>query len=236
MIALGRHEIVALALELRPWTYAVAHRAEIARHWQLAKALSPAYFNGTVHMLTSSRASAHAFRGELLQTDFASFLHWRALGQPDRSVRCVGVGAVLWSSDGAVLLGTAARGMANAGRTYFFSGVLDERDVDAREGADVVTGALREVVEETGFALGELTPASPSIWSIEDGVWVNFACEVQVDLPAAQIREQIRANNAALAHPELSDAVIVRTPADLDRADIFDNTRAIVARLLAERP
>ena len=65
---------------------------------------------------------------------------------------------------------------------------------------------------------------------------MNFACEVQVDLPAAQIREQIRAHNAALAHPELSDAVIVRTPADLDRADIFDNTRAIVARLLAERP
>lgn len=235
MIAIGRHERVALALEPRSWTYAVVHEAEIARHWRLAKALSPAYFNGTVHMLTSRRVGRDTFRGELLPTDFASFLHWRALGQPDRTVCCVGVGAVLWSADGAVLLGTASRGMANAGRTYFFSGVLDDRDVDARHGADVVAGALREVVEETGFALHELTPASPWIWSIEDGVWVNFACEVRVDLPAAQIRERIRAHNARLAEPELSDAVIIRSPADLDRADIFDNSRAIVARLLAGR-
>ena len=66
-------------------------------------------------------------------------------------------------------------------------------------------------------------------------VWVNFACEVRVDLPAAQIRERIRAHNARLAEPELSDAVIIRSPADLDRADIFDNSRAIVARLLAGR-
>ncbi len=49
------------------------------------------------------------------------------------------------------------------------------------------------------------------------------------------IRECILAHNAGFAHPELSDAVIVRKPADLDRPDIFDNTRAIVARLLAER-
>ncbi len=236
MISLGRHESVELALEPRSWTYALAQQSGIVRHWQLAKALSPAYFNGTVHMLTSGRAGGDAYRGELVRTDFASFLHWRALGQPDRSVRCVGVGAVLWSADGAILLGTASRGMANAGRTYFFSGVLDERDVDERRGADVVAGALREVVEETGFALAELRPASPWLWSIEDGVWVNFACEVRVDLPAAAIRERILAHNAGLADPELSDALIVREPADLDRPDIFDNSRAIVARLLAQRP
>lgn len=235
MTTLGRHETVELALEARPWIYALTQQSEIARHWRLAKALSPAYFNGRVHMLTSGRPGGAAYRGELIRTDFASFLHWRALGQPDRSVRCVGVGAVLWSADGAILLGTASRGMANAGRTYFFSGVLDERDVDERRGADVVAGALREVVEETGFTLEDLTPASPWLWSIEDGVWVNFACEVRVDLPAMTIRECILAHNAGFAHPELSDAVIVRKPADLDRPDIFDNTRAIVARLLAER-
>lgn len=232
MIALGRHEIVALALEPRPWSYATLRNAEIEAHWRLARALCPGYFNGIVHMLSSSRASGPAFRGELLLTDFKSFLHWRALGQPDRSVRCVGVGAVLWSSDGAVLLGTAARGMANAGRTYIFSGVLDDRDVETARGADVVAGGLRELVEETGLAMEEIAPASPWIWSIEDGVWVNFACESQVRMPAEAARDRILAHNASLPEPELSDVVIIRSPADLDRPDIFDTTRTLVRRVM----
>lgn len=235
MIALGRHETVELALEPRAWTYAASHAREIARHWRLAKALNPAYFNGAVHMLPSCRQRAGAFRGELLQTDFRSFLHWRALGQPDRSVRCVGVGALLWSADGAILLGTASGGTANAGRTYFFSGVLDDRDVDRREGARVVDGGLREVVEETGFGLEELQPASPWIWSIEDGVWVNFASERRVALPAEVMRQRILDHNAGLPEPELSDVVIIRAVTDLDRRDIFDNTRAVVSRVFAGR-
>lgn len=235
IVSLGRHQAVELCLERRPWTYAVEHMPAIRRYWQLAKALNPLYFNGAVHMLTSGRNGGGTFRGELLASDFQTFIHWRALGHPDRSVRAAGVGAVLWSSDGAVLLGTAASGTTNAGRTYLFSGVLDERDIDGSGGADVVAGAMREVREETGLDADETEPASSWVWSIEDGVWISFVAECRARLPARALRHRILAHNAALAEPELADVAIIRSAAELERADIFDNTRAIVRQLLCER-
>ncbi len=162
IVALGRHNAVELFLAPRAWTYAVTRGAAIEAHWQQARALNPAYFNGAVHMLTTGRDAGGVYRGELLASDFKSFIHWRALGHPDRSVRAVGVACVLWSADGAVLLGTAAKGTTNVGRTYLFSGVLDERDIDPVRGADVVAGAEREVFEETGLGPHEIAKASPS--------------------------------------------------------------------------
>jgi 8-oxo-dGTP pyrophosphatase MutT (NUDIX family) len=132
-----------------------------------------------------------------------------------------------------VLLGTAAPCTTNAGRTYVFSGVLDERDVDHAHGADVVGGAMRELVEETGLEAHEIEPASPWIWSIEDGVWINFVVECRTQLPAEELRRRILAHNAVVAGPELADVTVIRSAADLDRRDIFDNTRMLVRHLLS---
>jgi hypothetical protein len=235
IVVLGRHNVVDLCLAGRPWLYAIERRREIDRHWQQVKALQASYFNGTTHLLTGGRDHGGLFRGELLASDFKSFIHWRALGHPDRSVRAAGVGAVLWSSDGAVLLGTAAGGSTNAGRTYIFSGVLDERDITAAGRIDVVAGAEREVTEETGLGEGDVARASPWIWSMEDGVWINFAVERRAGLPAAALRQRILEHNAKLSEPEISDVAIIRSPADLERTDIFDNTRQLVRHLLTER-
>lgn len=232
IVALGRHNAVQLSLSPRSWVYQAMRAGEIEVHWQQAQALNPAYFNGAVHMLTSGRDGGGVYRGELLASDFKSFIHWRALGFPDRSVRAVGVAAVLWSSDGAVLLGTAAKGTTNVGRTYLFSGVLDERDIDPVRGADVVAGAEREVFEETGLGPHEIAPASPWIWSIEDGVWINFGIERRVEMEAEALRRRILDFNARQAAPELSDVVIIRRPEELDRPDIFDNTRQLVRRVM----
>lgn len=232
IVALGRHNAVELALALRPWVYASMRGAEIEAHWRQAQALNPAYFNGAVHMLATGREAGSIYRGELLASDFRSFIHWRALGFPDRSVRAVGVACVLWSADGAVLLGTAAKGTTNAGRTYLFSGVLDQRDIDPMRGADVVAGAEREVFEETGLLAGEIAPASPWIWSIEDGVWINFCVERRAVLPADDLRRRVLDHNASQSVPELSDVAIIRRPQDLDRLDIFDNTRQMVRQVL----
>ncbi len=232
IVALGRHNAVELSLAPRPWVYATMREAEIEAHWLGARALNPAYFNGAVHMLATGRDGGGTYRGELLASDFKSFIHWRALGHPDRSVRAVGVACVLWSADGAVLLGTAAKGTTNVGRTYLFSGVLDERDIDPVRGADVVAGAEREVFEETGLGPHEIAPASPWIWSIEDGVWINFCIERRAALLADDLRHRILEHNARMPEPELSDVAIVRAPEDLDRADVFDNTRQMVRRVL----
>lgn len=235
IVALGRHSIVEIGVAPRPWQYGIDRRHEIAAHWRQAQALNPAYFNGAVHLMTWGRSQGGIFRGELIASDFKSFIHWRALGFPDRSVRAVGVACILWSADGAVLLGTAAKGTTNVGRTYLFSGVLDERDINSRSGADVVAGAEREIFEETGLLPHEIAPASPSIWSIEDGVWINFAVERQVALDAATLRHHILDHNARQTVPELSDVAIIHRPEDLDRPDIFDNTRQMVRRVLADR-
>ncbi|MEZ5924013.1 MAG: NUDIX hydrolase [Hyphomicrobiaceae bacterium] len=235
IVTVGRHKSIELVLRRCPWTYAHLRRADIDRHWLLAKAQNPAYFNGAVHMLTSGRDSPGRFLGELLATDFKSFLHWRALGHPDRSVRAVGVGAILWSADGAILLGTAAPGTVNAGRTYLFSGVLDDRDIDGSGEVDVLAGAVREVVEETGLLPTELARTSPWHWSIEDGVWINFVVELTSYMPATDLAERILAHARSQADPELSDVVIIRGTGDLVRPDIFDNTRMLLDRLLAHR-
>ena len=235
IIALGQHKSVEIGVAPRPWMYALQRQREIEAHWCQAQALNPDYFNGAVHMLTAGRDQGGIYRGELIASDFRSFIHWRALGFPDRSVRAVGVACVLWSADGAVLLGTAAKGTTNAGRTYLLSGVLDARDIDRVRGADVVAGAEREVFEETGLEPHEIAPASPWIWSIEDGVWINFAVERRVDMPAETLRRRILDHNTRQSVPELSDVAVIRKVEELDRADIFDNTRQIVRRLFATR-
>jgi hypothetical protein len=235
IVVLGRHNAVELRLACRPWQYGIERKREIDRHWQQARALNPAYFNGVVHLLSAGGNGRGVFRGELLRSDFKSFMHWRAVGHPDRSVRAAGVGAVLWSSDGAVLLGTAARGTTNTGRTYLFNGILDDHDIDAKGEADVVAGADREMLEETGLGGGDFEAASPWIWSTEDGVWINFIAERRALLPAVALRRRILDHNARLHASELADVAIIRTPADLERRDIFDNTRQLVHRLLCER-
>ena len=72
-------------LDPEPWRFAEAERDAIARHWAEALARKPATYNGRVLLLRSRECvrrpdGALRLRGAYLETDYASFLAWRAFG------------------------------------------------------------------------------------------------------------------------------------------------------------
>ncbi len=230
IVALGRHNAVELSLAPRPWVYATMREAEIEPHWLGARALNPAYFNGAVHMLTTGRKGGDTFRGELLASDFESFLHWRALGQPDRSVRAVGVACVLWSADGAIysappprarrmgphlpVQGRARRARHRSRRRGRRRRGRPGRSSRRRLGAPRDRAGFVVDVVDRGRRLGQFLLRAAR----------RFAGgRSPPPYPRAQ---------CAHGEPELGDVAIVRAPEDLDRADVFDNTRQMVRRVL----
>ena len=62
------------------WRYQTEMAAEIERHWHRQLAGRPQMFNGVVHLLTGGVVDRETFSGELLATDFKSYLHWRDHG------------------------------------------------------------------------------------------------------------------------------------------------------------
>jgi hypothetical protein len=120
-------------LELRfvpkPWAFAVERRADIDGYFARLRREKPAIWNGRVLLLHSQEIADGIFRGDYLETDYASFTAWVHWGRPEALVHdCFGAAAVL-SSDGAFVLGRMAPHTFNAGRIYFPSGTPDPADI-----------------------------------------------------------------------------------------------------------
>jgi hypothetical protein len=111
-IRIGRLE---LSLVPRPWPFAEARRADIARHFDQLKQVGPALWNGRVLLLHDHIIEGDVFRRMYFETDYASFVAWRDWGFPDATVRhCFALGA-LRASDGGFLVGVMNSHTLNAG-------------------------------------------------------------------------------------------------------------------------
>jgi 8-oxo-dGTP pyrophosphatase MutT (NUDIX family) len=200
----------------KPWMFAVEHREEIDAYFGELRREKPAIWNGRVLLMHCHGVSRNLFRGDYLETDYASFAAWRHWGSPPAGVHdCFGAAAVV-SSDGAVLLGVMGAQTANAGHIYFPAGTPDPSDI-VNGKVDLDASMRRELQEETGLNSDD--------FSIDPGWTVVPDHGLVVQVKVLRSRESAEALRArTLAHlarerqPELSDIRIVRGTDDFDPA------------------
>lgn len=199
-----------------PWPWARENRGLIEAHWARLTAEKPALYNGRV--LVRRRQSFEGGRLSLgyVETDYASFITFRDHGFPDPTSGNSFAMAALKASDGAFILGRMGEHTANAGRIYFPAGTPEPDDVLSDGRVDLGGSVLRELEEETGIRAGEIEVTDRWVATFA-GARTAMMREVLAPAPAHALQQRIRAFLAAEARPELSDVVIVRTPADIDR-------------------
>jgi hypothetical protein len=200
----------------KPWAFAVERRADIDAYFVRLQREKPAIWNGRVLLLHSHEIADGVFRGDYLETDYASFTAWIHLGRPDACVHdCFGAAAVL-SSDGAFLLGRMAPHTFNAGQIYFPSGTPDPTDIAGGK-VDLEFSIGRELLEETGLDAAQFT-AEPGWTAVVDGALTVQIKVLRSYLNAETLRARIGGHLARDAQAELSEICIVRGPADFTAA------------------
>jgi 8-oxo-dGTP pyrophosphatase MutT (NUDIX family) len=210
LVAFDRLE---LRFSPRPWRFAQQRRPEIDAHFARLRGRNPHLWNGRVLVLHDFALAPDVFRGDYLETDFASFLAWRDWDFPDRSIHnCFGL-AALRGADGGFLLGVMAEHTANPGKVYFVGGTPDPDDIDAGK-VDLYGSVLRELSEETGLSADEVTP-EPGWYAVFAEARIAMLKVLNAPVPATVLRKQILRFLASEAQPELADIRIVNGPADL---------------------
>jgi 8-oxo-dGTP pyrophosphatase MutT (NUDIX family) len=205
-----------LSFSPRPWSFADERRDEIAAYFAELKRKKPAIWNGRVLLLHRHQIHDGVFRGDYLETDYASFSAWRHRGMPSAGVAdCFGAAAVI-AADGALLLGVMGEHTANAGRIYFPAGTPDPSDIAGGK-VDLGFSVARELKEETGLDIAECRPRAG--WTtVIDGALIVHIKSLSSALAAAELRARILAHLAAEPQPELADIRVVRGAADFDPA------------------
>ncbi len=218
------------------WAYAAENAEAINRHWVHRSAENPAMFNGVIHLAQEAWLDGRTLRVELMRTDFKSYLSWRDAGFPAAGALDAFGSALIRSQDGHVILGRQRSGHLNAGQTYLPGGFIDVRDIKADGEVDITASILREVGEETGLAAGDYA-VEPGFHVTVTGPLVSLAREIRTGLTAIPLRAQILAHIAGEDQSELTDAVIVRTLADLDGSagPVHPFARALLTSLFAKR-
>jgi 8-oxo-dGTP pyrophosphatase MutT (NUDIX family) len=214
--AVFRVERLELSFSPKPWDFAVEKRAEIDAYFAGLQRQKPKIWNGRVLLLHHQLVSDGVFKGDYLETDYASFAAWAAWGRPKANVRdCFGAAAVV-ASDGAVLLGVMGAHTYNAGLIYFPCGTPDPDDiVDGK--VDLDLSVRRELKEETGLDVAELS-AEPGWTTVVDGALIVQIKLLRADESAEALRARMLDHIAREQQPELADIRIVRGPADFDKA------------------
>ena len=218
-----------------PWLFAIEASEQIAAYWQQRLEQNPSFFNGRIHLLRRWDLSDGRFTGELLKTDFASFLYWREHDHPDRSVRdCFG-SALLRSSDGQIILGRQSPGHINAGLTYLPGGFIDHRDVAADGTVDVAASVAREIAEELGYPDGTFA-AEPGAYLTFDGQLLSIAIEHTSTHDAATLLQSATRFIASETDPELEAVIAVASRTDYAHLAMPGFTKALLDTLLAKTP
>jgi 8-oxo-dGTP pyrophosphatase MutT (NUDIX family) len=203
-----------LGVERFAWSFAQSRRDDIAAHFAVRRAASPAIWNGRVLLMRDHSIADRTLHGAFFETGFADFTAWRDWEFPDRDVvNCFAMG-VLRTSDGAYLLGEMSRHTVNPGRIYFPAGTPDPADVRG-DRVDLDGSVLREVAEETGLTEQDFA-ATPGWSAVVTGPSIALMKRLDVPRPAEAVRQSILCYLAGDPKSELADIRIVRSPQDFD--------------------
>lgn len=211
-------EIVALdrveaRVEAFDWAFARERADEITAHWARLTVGKPSMFNGRIMLQHRAAIADGVFRAGYFGADYAAFLAWRDFGLPKPAIRNGFAMAALRAADGAFLLGRMGEHTANPGKVYFAAGTPDEEDVRPDGTLDLAGSVTRELCEETGLTLDEISVDERWMAVIVPGR-VAFMRPVAVSWSAEDARALMLERIARQDEPELSDIVIVRTLAD----------------------
>lgn len=221
-------------LSVRPqaWPLADDERAAIAANWAERRHTNPAMFNGRVFVTRGYRLAADAFCGWCSPTDFASFIYWRANRGLDPLARDLFGAALIFSSDGGLVLGRQGPGHLNAGLSYPPGGFIDQRDVAADGRVDIDAGIAREVVEETGLELAGLV-RQPGYLLTLVGAQIAIAIAYRSSLPASALAAEIGHRMAGASDDELDRVMVPKRLADLEGVPLTSYFRVLAPHLLA---
>ena len=205
-----------LSFTPKAWAFATEKRAEIDAYFAALQRAKPKIWNGRVLLLHHQLVSDGVFKGDYLETDYASFAAWRNWGCPHAGVRdCFGAAAVV-SADGAVLLGVMGTHTLNSGKIYLPCGTPDPDDIVAGK-VNLDHSLRRELKEETGLDAGEL--ATEAGWTTAvDGALIMQIKLLYANESAEALRARVLGHIAREQQPELAGIHIVRGPADFDQA------------------
>ncbi|MBI3705365.1 MAG: NUDIX hydrolase [Rhizobiales bacterium] len=223
-----RVDRLELSFVPKPWAFAVERRAEIDACFAALCEKNPALWNGRVLMLYRQAIVDGVFRGQYLETDYASFAAWQHWGTPPAAIHdCFGAAAIL-AADGAFLLGVMGAHTLNAGHIYFPCGTPDTDDlVDGR--VDLDGSVRRELKEETGLDQAEFI-AEPGWTTVVDGALIAQIKVLRSRQNAEALRARMLDYLKSERTPELSDIRIVRGARDFD-----PKMRRFVTAFLARR-
>jgi 8-oxo-dGTP pyrophosphatase MutT (NUDIX family) len=203
-----------LAFTPKPWVFAVERRAEIDAFFAKMQREKPALWNGRVLLLHHQIMTEGVFRGDYLETDYASFAAWTHWGRPAAAAHdCFGAAAIV-AADGAFLLGVMGAHTFNAGQIYLPCGTPDPDDI-ADGKVDLDFSVRRELKEETGFDAVEFS-AEPGWTTVVDGALIAQIKVLHAREDADALRTRILDHLARETQPELADIRIVRGAADFD--------------------
>jgi len=200
----------------KAWAFADERRSEIDALFAALRRKKPAIWNGRVLLMHRQVVTGGIFRGEYLETDYASFAAWCHWDRPPAKVHdCFSAAAIL-TADGAFLLGVMGQSTFNSGKIYFPCGTPDTDDV-VGDTVDLEKSVGRELSEETGLDTAEFV-AEPGWTTVVDGSLIVQIKVLRAKENAAVLRERILTHLASEQNPELADIKIVRTRADFDPA------------------
>ena len=219
----------ALLFRNEPPAFVAAQRTMINDHWSRSLAAKPALFDGTVLIAEQLSFDGGRLSATLRPIPFSAFLAWRDWGYPVEGLTHLSAAAAIVAADGAVILGTMGAHTANAGRTYLVGGTPDLTDVAPDGTIDLVATAARELLEETGLAA--TSPVAEAV-VVRDRPRAVVVAVHRFPVGADELAGRIRRFLAADPEPELSDVVVVRSPAELDARSVPATTRAVVRHLL----
>lgn len=228
VVRAGRCELRAVD---RIWPYAIENAAAIEAHWQRRLAVNPKFFNGRIRMLAAYEISGDTLKGEFLETGFREFLYWRDHGEPEAGVRDSFGSAIIYSSDGALLLARQRPGNVNTGVAYLPGGFIDPRDVGADGSIDIRASTGREISEETGIGPDVFKPRRGYLLTVLNGqlsIGVAYDCALTADA----LQDRVMAHLAADPLSELQDVVMVRRAQDIVDMDLAPYARLLLSTLL----
>lgn len=222
-----------LRIDAKHWPYAACNAAAIDELWIEKTTANPKLFNGPIQLMHECALVDQTLSARFLRTDFKTYTHWRANGFADKAVADGFGSALLRSACGAVILGRQRAGNVNGGLVYPPGGFIDPRDIRPDGRIDIEASIARELREETGLEVGEMT-RTPGFQITFMGPLVSIAIEQRSRLKAEALRSTILRYLETDPDPELDDVVIMRSTHDLEAAEMPEFARVLLSNVFSQ--